>query len=359
MILITGGAGYIGSHCVLDLTRAGCECAVLDNLSYGHEEALQTKNFCNVDLSNIDRVREVFKKYPIEAVIHFAAFAYVGESVENPEKYYYNNVVNTLNLLKVMLENNVKKIVFSSTCATYGNPEYTPIDEKHPQNPINPYGTTKLMIEKILQDYDKAYGLKYIALRYFNASGADSGLRAEAKEPAFSIEYRKRRGQGALPLRNAVYGEQPSNLYIGESHSPETHLIPLVLQTALGKRDCIKVFGEDYETPDGTCIRDYIHVNDLAQAHRLALEKLKSGSGSDFFNLGIGKGFSVKEIIEVSEKITGKPINKEFVERREGDPPILVADNKKAREILGWNPEFIEIEDIIQTAWNWELNRRY
>jgi len=323
MILITGGAGYIGSHCSLDLIRAGYECIVLDNLSYGHEEALQTKNFCKVDLENINEIREVFKKYSIEAVIHFAAFAYVGESVENPQKYYYNNVVNTLNLLNVMLENNVKKIVFSSTCATYGNPEYTPIDEKHPQNPINPYGTTKLMIEKILQDYDRAYGLKYIALRYFNASGADD------KEN------------------------------IGESHSPETHLIPLVLQTALGKRDCIKIFGDDYDTLDGTCIRDYIHVNDLAKAHRLALEKLFNGSSSAFFNLGTGKGFSVKEIIEVSEKITGKTINKEFVERRAGDPPILVADNKKAREILGWNPEFTEIEDIIQTAWNWEINRKY
>ena len=323
MILITGGAGYIGSHCTLDLIRAGYECVVLDNLSYGHEEALQTTNFCKVDLANIDEIRKVFKKYPIKAVIHFAAFAYVGESVENPQKYYYNNVVNTLNLLNMMLENNVKKIVFSSTCATYGNPEYIPINEKHPQNPINPYGTTKLIIEKILQDYDKAYGLKYIALRYFNASGAD-------------------------PKTN-----------IGENHSPETHLIPLVLQTALGKRDCIKVFGDDYDTPDGTCVRDYIHVNDLASAHRLALEKLFNGSGSDFFNLGIGKGYSVKEIIEKSEKIIGKLINQQISERREGDPPTLVADNKKAREGLDWNPEFTEIEDIIKTAWNWELNRRY
>ena len=323
MILITGGAGYIGSHCALDLTRASYECVVLDNLSYGHEKAITTENFCKTDLSNIEEIREVFKKYPIKAVIHFAAFAYVGESVENPQKYYYNNVVNTLNLLNVMLENNVKKIVFSSTCATYGNPEYVPINEKHPQNPINPYGTTKLIIEKILQDYDKAYGLKYIALRYFNASGADN----EAN--------------------------------IGESHSPETHLIPLVLEAASKKRDCIKVFGDDYETPDGTCIRDYIHVNDLADAHRLAVKKLIDGAESDFYNLGIGKGFSVKEIIEVSEKITGKAINKEFVERREGDPPTLVADNKKAKQELSWNPQFTEIEDIIKTAWNWELNRRY
>ncbi len=323
MILITGGAGYIGSHCAFDFSKSSHDYVVLDNLCYGHQEAVFTKNFCKTDLSNIDEIRQVFKKYPIKAVIHFAAFAYVGESVENPQKYYYNNVVNTLNLLNVMLENNVKKIVFSSTCATYGNPKYTPIDEKHPQNPINPYGATKLMIERILKDYDYAYDLKYIALRYFNASGAE---------------------------------EEAS---IGESHSPETHLIPLVLQTALGKRNCIKVFGNNYETPDGTCIRDYIHVNDLALAHRLAVDNLLNGTDSDIYNLGIGNGYSVKEIIEVSEKVTGKSINKEFVERREGDPPILLADNKKAKHELGWNPKFTEIEDIIQTAWNWELNRRY
>jgi UDP-glucose 4-epimerase len=323
MILITGGAGYIGSHCVLDFQRAGYDCVVLDNLAEGHEQALQTENFCKAELSDISQIREVFKKYPIEAVIHFAAFAYVGESVENPQKYYYNNVVNTLNLLNVMLENNVKKIVFSSTCATYGNPEYVPIDEKHPQSPINPYGATKLMIERILKDYNEAYGLKYVALRYFNAAGADN----EAN--------------------------------IGESHRIETHLIPLVLQTALGKRDSIKVFGDDYDTPDGTCIRDYIHVNDLSSAHRLAFEQLNNNGNSDIYNLGIGKGYSVKEIIEKSEKITGKPINKQMVERRPGDPPRLVADNKKAREVLGWKPKFVEIEDIIQTAWNWELNRRY
>ncbi len=323
MILIIGGAGYIGSHCALDLTRAGFECAVLDNLSEGHKEALQTSNFCNADLKNPDEIRNVFRQYPVEAVIHFAASCYVGESVEDPQKYYYNNVVNTLNLLKVMLENNVKKIVFSSTCATYGNPEYIPMDEKHPQKPINPYGTTKLMIEKILQDYDRAYGLKHIALRYFNAAGAD-------------------------PLAN-----------IGESHSIETHLIPLVLQTALGKKDSIKIFGDDYETPDGTCIRDYIHVNDLAKAHRLALEKLLNGAGSSFYNLGTGKGCSVKELIDISEKVTGKTINKQVSKRRDGDPPRLIADNKKAKAELGWNPEFTEIEDIIKTAWNWEINRRY
>ena len=222
-----------------------------------------------------------------------------------------------------MNEKDVKKFVFSSTCATYGDPLYVPIDEKHSQNPINPYGTTKLMIEHILRDYDKAYGLKHIKLRYFNASGADN----EAN--------------------------------IGESHDPETHLIPLVLQTAIGNRESIKIFGNDYATPDGTCIRDYIHVNDLAQAHRLGLEKLFKGSNSDFYNLGVGKGYSVQEIIEVSEQVTGKIINKEMAERRAGDPPSLVASNDKARQELGWNPVFTDIKDIIETAWHWENNRRY
>lgn len=323
MILVAGGAGYIGSHCTLDLQRAGYDCVVLDNLSEGHREAVQTEHFCQADLADVEQTREVFRKYPIEAVIHFAAHCYVGESVTNPQKYYYNNVVNTLNLLQVMLEFDVKKIVFSSTCATYGNPAYTPIDEKHPQAPINPYGMTKLMIEKIFQDYDRAYGLKYTALRYFNASGADN----EAN--------------------------------IGESHDPETHLIPLVLEVAAGKRDCIKVFGDDYETPDGTCIRDYIHVNDLSSAHRLAVRKLLDGGSSNFYNLGIGKGFSVKEIIDISREITGKPIKQEIISRREGDPPILFANNTKAKTELGWEPKFTRIEDIISTAWNWEQNRRY
>jgi len=323
MILIAGGAGYIGSHCTLDFIRNGYECAVFDNLSEGHKEALQTENFYNGDLCNIDDIRNVFRKYPIEGVIHFAASCYVGVSVTDPQKYYYNNVVNTLNLLKVMLENNVKHIVFSSTCATYGNPVYTPIDESHHQAPVNPYGKTKLMIENIFQDYDRAYGLKYMALRYFNAAGADNGAN------------------------------------IGESHSPETHLIPLVLQTALGERESIKIFGTDYETPDGTCIRDYIHVNDLSKAHRLAFESLQNNAKSNFYNLGTGKGNSVKEIIEVGEKITGKLINKEFVERREGDPPILVASSLKAKNELNWEPDFTEISDIINSAWTWEKNRRY
>lgn len=323
MILITGGAGYIGSHCTLEMTRAGYDCVILDNLSEGHIEALQTDKFCNANLANIDEIRKVFHEYPIKAVIHFAASCYVGESATNPQKYYYNNVVNTLNLLQVMNENNVKNIVFSSTCATYGNPEYTPIDEKHLQNPINVYGKTKLMIETILKDYDRAYNLKYMALRYFNASGADNKAN------------------------------------IGESHNPETHLIPLVLEVAAGKRESIKIFGNDYDTPDGTCIRDYIHVNDLSNAHRLALEKLFNGADSNFYNLGTGKGGSVREIIDVSEKITGKPVKTEIAERREGDPPILFADNKKAKTELGWEPQYTKIDDIISTAWHWEQNRKY
>lgn len=323
MILITGGAGYIGSHCLVNFLRAGYDCAVFDNISEGHREAINSNNLYEGSLSNIEDIRKLFKKYPVEAVIHFAASCYVGESVTDPQKYYYNNVINTLNLLKVMLENDVKKIVFSSTCATYGNPDYTPIDEKHPQNPINTYGRTKLMIENILQDYDKAYGLKYMALRYFNAAGADN----EAG--------------------------------IGESHRIETHLIPIVLQTAMGKMDSVKIFGNDYNTPDGTCIRDYIHVNDLAKAHRLALEKLLNGSESNYYNLGVGKGYSVKEIIDAGEKITGKTLNKEIISRREGDPPILTANNAKALKELSFIPEYTEIDDIIKSAWHWEQNRRY
>ena len=254
-------------------------------------------------------------------MIHFAAFAYVGESVNEPEKYYYNNVIGTVNLLHAMLAHNVKKIVFSSTCATYGEPQYTPIDEKHPQNPINPYGRTKLMIEQIFADYARAYGLQHIALRYFNAAGCSEDGK------------------------------------IGECHTPETHLIPLVLKAITGERDNIKVFGTDYDTPDGTCIRDYIHVEDLALAHRLALEKLGSYNGC--INLGTGIGTSVKDIISAAEEVSGKKCPVEYAPRRAGDPARLFANNTKAKEILGWEPKYTNIKDIIQTAWNWELNRRY
>ncbi|MBQ7412769.1 MAG: UDP-glucose 4-epimerase GalE [Alphaproteobacteria bacterium] len=321
-ILVMGGAGYIGSHTVKHLLDNGYAVVVADNLIYGHREAVDPRAaFIHADLMDKASLDAVFEKYRIEAVIHFAAFAAVGESVADPEKYYRNNVIGTLNLLNAMRSHHVLKIVFSSTCATYGEPQYVPMDEAHPQNPINPYGRTKLMIERIFDDYERAYGLKHIALRYFNAAGASADSS------------------------------------IGESHQPETHLIPLVLQAIQGKRDSIKVFGTDYDTPDGTCIRDYIHVEDLALAHRLAVEKLDIYSGC--LNLGTGIGNSVKEIITAAEQVSGRPCPVEYTERRPGDPARLLANNTKAREILGWNPKYTDIRDIIQTAWNWELKRRY
>ena len=267
MILVTGGAGYIASHVNKFLNKKGYETIVLDNLIYKHKEFVKWGEFILGDLSNIEQLRLVFKKYPIKAVMHFAAFAYVGESVKDPQKYYLNNVKNTLNLLQVMLENNVEYIVFSSTCATYGIPKEIPIPETHFQNPINPYGQSKLIIEKILKDYSDAYGLKYVSLRYFNAAGAD-------------IETE-----------------------IGEWHEPETHLIPIVLDIAIGKSKEVKVFGADYPTPDGTCIRDFIHVTDLAQAHILALDYLFKENKSDIFNLGNERGYSVMEVIREAEQI--------------------------------------------------------
>lgn len=317
MILIVGGAGYIGSHINKELSKKGYKTIVFDNLSYGHKEFAKWGIFQEGDLGNIEEIRKVFKKYKIEAVMHFAAFTYVGESVEDPQKYYLNNVKNTLNLLKVMLEEDVKYFVFSSTCATYGNPIEIPITEKHPQNPINPYGRGKLMVENVLKDYSDAYGLKYASLRYFNAAGADVG------------------------------GE------IGELHDPETHLIPLILDAAAEKREDIKIFGTDYDTPDGTCIRDYIHVTDLADAHILALEYLKNGGKSDVFNLGNGNGFSVKEVIDEARKITGKNIKATEAPRRPGDPPVLIGSSQKAMEILNWEPKYDDLASIIETAWNW------
>lgn len=317
MILIVGGAGYIGSHLNKEISKKGYETVVFDNLSYGHKDFVKWGAFEQGDLGNIEEIKEVFKKYNVEAVMHFAAFTYVGESVEDPQKYYINNVKNTLNLLQVMLEENVKHFVFSSTCATYGNPVEIPITENHPQNPINPYGRGKLIVEQILKDYSDAYGLKYASLRYFNAAGADPDCE------------------------------------IGEMHDPETHLIPLVLDAASSKREDIKIFGTDYDTPDGTCIRDYIHVTDLADAHILALEYLQKGGKSDVFNLGNGNGFSVKEVIETARKITGKPIKEVEVERRPGDPPILIGSSKKAMEILNWKPKYYDLSQIIETAWKW------
>lgn len=323
MILIVGGAGYIGSHLNKEMSKKGYETIVFDNLVYGHENFVKWGVFEQGDLGNIQEIRRAFKKYPIDAVMHFAAFAYVGESVEDPQKYYTNNVKNTLNLLQVMLEEDINYFVFSSTCATYGNPVEIPITEDHPQNPINPYGKGKLMVEQILSDYSSAYGLKYASLRYFNAAGADPDSE------------------------------------IGELHDPETHLIPLVLDAAAGKREDIKVFGTDYSTPDGTCIRDYIHVTDLADAHILALEYLKKGGKSDVFNLGNGNGFSVKEVIEEARKITGKSIKEDEVGRRPGDPPVLIGSSQKAKQVLKWKPQYHELSSIIETAWNWhqKLNR--
>ncbi|MEN4018880.1 MAG: UDP-glucose 4-epimerase GalE [Methanobacterium sp.] len=317
MILIVGGAGYIGSHLNKEISKKGYKTVVFDNLSYGYEKFVKWGIFERGDLGDIEDIRRVFKKYRIEAVMHFAAFTYVGESVEDPQKYYMNNVKNTLNLLQVMLEENVKYFVFSSTCATYGNPARIPITENHPQNPINPYGKSKLIVEEILKDYSDAYGLKYASLRYFNAAGADPDCE------------------------------------IGEMHDPETHLIPLVLDAASSKREDIKIFGTDYDTSDGTCIRDYIHVTDLADAHILALEYLQKGGKSDIFNLGNGNGFSVKEVIETAREITGKPIKEVEVERRPGDPPVLIGSSKKAMEILKWKPKYHDLSRIIETAWKW------
>ena len=317
MILIVGGAGYIGSHINKQLNKKGYKTVVFDNLIYGHREAVKWGEFILGDLSNVEQIKLVFRKYNIDAVMHFAAFAYVGESVEEPQKYYLNNVANTLNLLKIMKEFDCNYFIFSSTCATYGEQQYIPIDEKHPQNPINPYGQSKLMVEKILNDYTKAYGLKYVSLRYFNAAGAD--IDAE----------------------------------IGENHNPETHLIPLTLDAALGKIEDIKVFGTDYGTSDGSAIRDYIHVTDLADAHILALEYLQKGGKSDVFNLGNGDGYSVLEVIDMVKKVTKKDFKVTLTDRRAGDPAKLIGDATKAKEILGWKPKYFELETIINTAWMW------
>lgn len=321
-ILVIGGAGYIGSHMVRMLAKQGYNPVVFDNLSKGHREAVANYPFELGDLGDKARLTEVFKKYGIEAVMHFAAFAEVGESVKEPSKYYHNNVAKVLDLLDALVENDIKYFVFSSTAATFGEPVRPKIDESHPQNPINPYGNTKLMVEKILADFDTAYGLKATALRYFNASGADDS------------------------------GE------IGESHNPETHLIPIVLQAAAGKRASIKMFGTDYPTPDGTCVRDYVHVNDLARAHILALEKMFKDNVSERFNLGSGNGFSVAEIVKEAKRITGIDFTVEKAPRRDGDPAVLVADSVKAERILGWKPQY-NLTRIIETAWNWEQHRKY
>ena len=322
-ILVTGSAGYIGSHFVKLLLQQNINVVVLDNLSRGHKEAVpKFANFINADILDYQKLLEVFPQIKVDAIVHFAAFAYVGESVENPSIYYTNNVVGSLNLIKAAVENKIKKFVFSSTCSVYGNPDNIPILETESTKPINPYAETKLTIEHILRDFDTAYNLKYVALRYFNAAGA-----------SFDSS-------------------------IGESHNPEPHLIPLVLKTAMGEREKIFVFGDDYNTPDGTCIRDYIHVNDLADAHLKAIEYLNRIKKSDVFNLGTGIGNSVKEVIQVSEKVTNCKMNFEVVSRRAGDPAILVADNTKAKKVLGWKPQY-DLNDIIDSAYKWHKDQKF
>lgn len=323
MILIVGGAGYIGSHINKMLNNNGYETVIYDNLVYGHKEAVKWGTLEVGDLADVERLEEIFAKYDIEAVFHFAAYAYVGESVTNPSKYYHNNVANTLNLLDVMVKHNVKYIVFSSTCATYGEPKEMPITEDMCQNPINPYGASKWMVERILADYRKAYDINYCCLRYFNAAGADPE------------------------------GE------IGESHNPETHLIPLILAAAAGDRENIKVFGTDYNTRDGSCVRDYIHVTDLADAHLRAMDYLKRGGKSTCMNLGNCMGNSVLEVIEAARKVTGKEIPVVLDKRRPGDPPTLVGSAKKAEELLDWKPKYGDIEVILEHAWKWYGKREY
>lgn len=322
MILIVGGAGYIGSHANKLLNKTGHQTIVFDNLSYGHREFLKWGAFVLGDLSNKEQIQLCFDRYSIDAVMHFSGFTYVADSVADPARYYQNNVVNTINLLDIMRDFGVKYFIFSSTCATYGLPLEVPITERHPQNPINPYGKSKLMVEEILKDYESAYGTKYVNLRYFNAAGADPD------------------------------GE------VGEWHEPETHLIPLVLDVALSKRQEVKIFGTDYETPDGTCIRDYIHVTDLAKAHILALEYLLNDGLSDSFNLGNGNGFSVKEVIEIARQIVGEDIKAVASNRRYGDPPALVGSAEKAKEVLKWKPQFDELKIIIETAWEWHRKQQ-
>lgn len=319
-ILIIGGAGYIGSHTVRYFLDKNEDIVIVDNLQSGHKKSINADSFYKIDIRDKEALDKVFKKHKIEAVIHFAANSLVGESMEKPYEYYHNNVYGMMCLLDVMRENSVSMIVFSSTAATYGEPKNIPILESDVTNPTNTYGETKLAMEKMMKWFDQAYGIKYVSLRYFNAAGAhESGI-------------------------------------IGEDHNPETHLIPLILQVPLGKREKIFIYGDDYPTEDGTCVRDYIHVMDLASAHYRALEYLRKGKSSDIFNLGNGSGYSVKEVIDVARKVTGRPILAEVKERRAGDPAILIASSEKAKKVLEWKPEFDSLEKIITDAWNWHKN---
>jgi len=317
VILVIGGAGYIGSHMVLDLLRADYKVVTLDNLSRGHRELVQGGEFFEGDLGNPADLEQVFSAHPVMAVMHFAAHSLVGESVEQPLEYYRNNVVNTITLLEAMQRHAVSHFIFSSTAAVYGEPEKTPITETHPCRPTNPYGATKLAVERMLQDTSAASDLRFSILRYFNAAGADASGK------------------------------------VGERHQPETHLIPLVLQVATGERETISIFGTDYPTPDGTCLRDYVHVSDLTQAHLLALEALLNGGGNTVYNLGNSTGYSVKQVIDTAREITGHAIPATVADRRAGDPAVLVADSSRIRSELGWKPGYESLEAIIRTAWAW------
>lgn len=320
-VLVTGGAGYIGSHMVKMLLDRGNEVVILDNLSTGHRDAIPGGRLIEGDILDTQCLAALFRQERIDVVMHFASLIQVGESIREPGKYARINVSGTLNLLDAMVAHGVKRFVFSSSAAIFGEPEYVPIDEAHPKRPINPYGFSKWVVEQMLVDYDRAYGLKSISLRYFNASGADPEGR------------------------------------LGERHDPETHLIPLVLQAAAGHGRSVSVFGEDYATPDGTCVRDFIHVVDLCQAHLLALERLRDGKESAAYNLGNSRGHSVREVIATVERVTGQKVPVQSAPRREGDPAVLVADSKRAMSELGWRPRFNDLETIIRHAWNWEQKR--
>jgi UDP-glucose 4-epimerase len=316
-ILVTGGAGYVGSYVCKTLSKKGYQPVVLDNFVHGHHEAVKWGPFIEGDISDRALLEDVFSTHDIRAVMHFGGFCYVGDSVRNPRDYYRNNVTATLNLLEAMIDSKIPSFIFSSSCTVYGEPEEFPIKETHPTNPINPYGRCKLMVEQILNDFSRAYGLNYISLRYFNAAGADPD------------------------------GE------LGEDHRPETHLIPLVLQTALGQQKEIEIYGDNYPTKDGTCIRDYIHIDDLAQAHVLGLERMLKGQAGGIYNLGNEIGHSVKEVIQMAGEVTGCEIPFRGTERRPGDPPVLIGSSRKAMAELKWAPRFGNLRTIIETAWQW------
>ncbi len=321
-ILVIGGAGYIGSHMVKLLGERGCAVTTLDDLSSGHRDAVLTGDFVQGDMADTELLRGLFAGRKYDAVMHFASFIEVGESVREPAKYYRNNVANTLALLAAMREAGVDRFIFSSTAAIFGTPQYVPIDERHPRAPINPYGRTKNMVEDVLGDYERAYGLRSVCLRYFNAAGADPDGK------------------------------------LGERHDPESHLIPLALQAASGRRAGLSVYGTDYDTPDGTCIRDYVHVSDLCEAHWLALESLRAGAVSQAYNLGNGNGFSVLEVIETAKKVTGVDFAVKHEARRAGDPPRLVADSSAIKAKLGWSPRYADLDTIIAHAWAFERSRK-